>query len=113
MDFTLAKYFTDRDIIRRQYEELHKQKNEILDMWETLFNNGILSVENKEDFSTLIDLVINDIEEKNRFKSIESNAVLRDDYEINDFELSNNEHSTWGAFKIHMAKKNIDTKWYI
>lgn len=110
MDFTLPKYFTDRDIIRKQYEELHKQKNEILNMWETLFNNGILSVENKEDFSTLIDLVINDIEEKNRFKSIESNAVLRDDYEINDFELSNNEHSTWGAFKIHMAKKSIDTK---
>ena len=79
-------------------------------MWETLFNHGVLNVEKKEDFSTLIDLVINDIEEKNRFKSIESNAVLRDDYEINDFELSNNEHSTWGAFKIHMAKKNIDTK---
>ena len=28
MDFTLPKYFTDRDIIRRQYEDLQKQKND-------------------------------------------------------------------------------------
>lgn len=108
MDFTLPKYYTDRDIIRKQYEELHKTKNEILEMWKSLFDNRILNVEKEEDFSALIDLVINDIEEKKKFNAIGNNMVLRDDYEINDFELSSNEHSTWGAFKMRMLNKNID-----
>ena len=114
IDFSLVKYDNDRQTIRVLYEDQHKTKEEILTMAKNQFDNNcsMLTVKNINEFNSLLERVIEDIEEKKRNRKLQENTTLRSDEENNEFKLVDSESATWGAFKKRLEDKkfkNIDT----